>query len=132
MHVSIQQYWAPKTVNLLTISPTVKKTACAFEQVKEFQILNACPPNKKLEFLYPNSITVQNLFATSGDIKDRNGIVRVFHLPANYQPPSSYGIGIPQTSHVYNADPSRSFLYERYLEDQIKPVFKQCKGMENR
>ena len=128
--IFIQQFWAYETVNLLTIAPTIQNLACDFEQ-KEIQILNACPPDKKMLFDYPYSINADDLFA-SNDVRDRNGILRVFYLPTNYQPPSSYGIGIPQTSHVYNADPSQPLLYPKYLEEQTKPVYKQCRGMKNR
>lgn len=130
MKITILQKWAHQAVNLLTISPVIQNPSCSFQK-KEFQILNACPPDKKMVFEYPYSITTEDLFALN-DIKDRTGVIRVFKLPTNYQPPSSLGIGIPQTPHVYNADPSKPFFHERYLEDQTRPIFKQCKGMKNR
>lgn len=130
MDITIRQKWAHQTVNLLTISPAIQNPSCSFRK-KEFQIVNGCPPDKRMIFEYPYSITTEDLFALN-DIEDRNEIIRVFKLPTNYQPPSSYGIGIPQTPHVYNADPSRPFFHDKYLEDQTTPIFKQCKGMENR
>ena len=127
--VLIQQTWSHSTLNTLSISPTIYHGECGF-QTKSFQILNSCPPGKKLLFEYPKSITPEKLLLP--DLSDSDGIIRVFNLPVNYQPPSSQGVGIPQTVNVYNADPSSPMLYDQYLDDQTRPVYKQCKGMKNR
>jgi len=127
--VLIQQTWSHSTLNILSISPTIYHGECGF-QTKSIQILNSCPPDKKLLFEYPNSITPEKLLIP--DLSDSDRIIRVFNLPVNYQPPSHQGVGIPQTMNVYNADPSLPMLYDQYLDDQMRPVYKQCKGMKNR
>ncbi|XP_066927384.1 uncharacterized protein [Clytia hemisphaerica] len=130
IRLQFHQSLAMSSINVVTIKSSIYNPKCGGQSLK-FQILNVCPPNKKVIFEYPKSIQ-PNDFAYDDQKQDSEGIIRVFHLPTNYQPPSSKGIGIPQTPHVYNADPAKPMFHKKYLANQIDPVFKQCKDKRNR
>jgi len=116
-------------VTSLRISSLIKQKNCG-NLSHTVKIAGACSIEKYLMFRYPLEFTIEDFF--DNNVYDPGDDKRLYDLPVNYQPPSSKGVAIPMTSHVYNADPSMPLHFERYLDSQPLHKFKQCDGKNNR
>eukprot|EP00062_Callorhinchus_milii_P022272 gi/632979873/ref/XP_007906716.1/ PREDICTED: cation channel sperm-associated protein subunit beta [Callorhinchus milii] len=84
----------------------------------------SCPPGKYIIHRLPISINREYWlncnrppFTTCKALKT---------LPANYRPPSKYGISIPLSENIYNADPQQPRMRDFYKISKESGHYKQC------
>ena len=129
VHVLIKQKSHRQGTTMLNLHATTQPMHCGNSH-RKITIHGACPPGKRLVFEYPLNYTRHTWL--NGNPKDNEGYSRIATIPYNYQPPSSFGIAIPLTPHIYNADPSKPMHRASYKSTREMATFKQCLGKLNR
>lgn len=129
VRVLVKQKSYRQGTTMLNFHPTTQPMHCG-NSGRKITIHGACPPGKHLVFEYPLNYTRHAWL--NENPKDHEGYTRIATIPYNYQPPSSFGIAIPVTPHIYNADPSKPMHRASYKITREMATYKQCLGKLSR
>ncbi len=88
------------------------------------RVIAGCPPHDAIQFT--SGITDDEMLAITSSTDE------VELLPVNYRPPSEFGVAIPTTPNVYNADPSEPMYLSTDARSTSSWRYKQCSGKANR
>ncbi|KAJ7985014.1 hypothetical protein DPEC_G00360740 [Dallia pectoralis] len=91
-----------------------------------FTLQNSCPEG--LQIVYVSSQPISDHEWIYGDPVDEMNNTRLFTLPINYRPPSGYGVAIPCSNNIYNADPIKPRPRDFYPISKNTGRYKQCAG----
>jgi len=94
-----------------------------------YQINRGCNTHRTLHIRYPGNITQGDFLYHNP--RDSNGDEMIKDLPVNYRPPSTAGIAIPTSTHVYNADPSKPMSIEKYNVSRHSYQYNHCVDAED-
>jgi cation channel sperm-associated protein subunit beta len=108
---------------LLSYRPTFASLMC-FNPPKTLKIVNGCPPTRLINYKKPlpdNELLNGNPILLGSELL-------LQELPFNYRPPSDFGIDVPVTDNIYNADPSKPMYKNRYSVSKATGQYKKCLG----
>ncbi|KAI9366886.1 cation channel sperm-associated protein subunit beta protein family-domain-containing protein [Zopfochytrium polystomum] len=113
--------------SVVSVRPQASTLLCS-RGTETFTIVNGCPPTRFIrlatdytpdEFLHGNLVFL-------GDLP------RVQFLPFNYRPPSQYGVSVPTTDNMYNANPAAPRYNDRFSAAKQTGTYKKCAGKATR
>ncbi|KAI9188222.1 hypothetical protein H9P43_002613 [Blastocladiella emersonii ATCC 22665] len=109
------------------IMPSPMSIACPFT-IPTMRVINGCHPSYRLFYNIPNSDSLE----LRDDLVFPNGASMITYLPTNYRPPSALGVGVPNSTYIYNADPSAPRYNDFFPLSKSTGSYHTCAGKANR
>ncbi|ORZ33950.1 cation channel sperm-associated protein subunit beta protein family-domain-containing protein [Catenaria anguillulae PL171] len=113
--------------SLVSVEPAPLSLMCPFS-VPNIRVISGCNPSYRLAVTIPGT----SLSTLQDDLVFSNGASMIQSLPTNYRPPSTLGVAVPNSTYIYNADPSAPRYNDFFSISQSTGIFQQCLGESSR